>query len=238
MFILIQLPCLTSLHPLFISLPGAEKMVDDHLGYHHRKPPSKPFWASGKLSLLLAICIWVRWITSQKWWFSHVFFVRLPEGTFYGCFSQRCRFLAMAWAEENTPPITDMIVLSSTCYWITRNCSKGELHFEQSLAMKNPCVWWWKTQLWSTLDAIPFLVGLNPNFSRWNPIFSGPLPVPFFPAAPTKKTSAPAGKARSVARLRQAEPPPGWDRHRTLEQLVTWESTMFGNPHTSTVHLR
>jgi hypothetical protein len=27
----------------FISLPGAEKMVDDHLGYHHRKPPSKPF---------------------------------------------------------------------------------------------------------------------------------------------------------------------------------------------------
>ena len=174
--------------PTFLSaFQEPKKMEDDHLGYPHRKPPSKPLLASGKLSLLLAICIWVRWITSQKWWFSHVFFVRLPEGKFYGCFSQRCRFLAMAWAEENTPPITDMIVLSSTCYWITRNCSKGELHFEQSLAMKNPCVWWWKTQLWSTLDAIPFLVGLNPNFSRWNPIFSGPLPVPFFPAAPTKK---------------------------------------------------
>ena len=178
----------------FISLPGAEKMVDDHLGYHHRKPPSKPFWASGKLSLLLAICIWVRWITSQKWWFSHVFFVRLPEGTFYGCFSQRCRFLAMAWAEENTPPITDMIVLSSTCYWITRNCSKGELHFEQSLAMKNPCVWWWKTQFWSTLDAMAFLVGLNPSFSRWNPIFFGPLPVAFFPAAPAKKHPRPLAR--------------------------------------------
>ena len=36
--------------------------------------------------------------------------------------------------------MADMIVLSCNCYLITHNCSKGELHFEQSLAMKNPCV--------------------------------------------------------------------------------------------------
>ena len=97
--------------------------------------------------------------------------------------------------------MADMIVLSSTCYWITRNCSKGELHFKQSLAMKNPCVWWW-TLLWSTLDAIPFLVGLNP-------IFFGQLPVPFFPAAPATKTSRP------LARHNRWQ---GWGR-RNLRQV-------------------
>jgi len=44
--------------PTFLSaLQEPKKRVDDHLGYPHRKPPSKPLLASGKLSSLLAIRI-------------------------------------------------------------------------------------------------------------------------------------------------------------------------------------
>ena len=114
MFIFIQLPCLTSPHPLFYQpsrsrkkgwmitwgIPIGNLQVNrfQPLVNYHRFLQ----FASEFVDLLL-----------KNGDVPMFLFVRLPEGKFCGCFLQHCRVLAMAWAEEITPPTTDQRKLGS-----------------------------------------------------------------------------------------------------------------------------